>query len=170
MVQRLNHSSPVTVTTLSIYKTMILPLFEYGGLFLSSCTDKEQTKLQRLQNQALRVIYKEDNYANVFELHNISNLLPLKLRREIALIKIMFNKVHNNQGLDPRTLNTRAHDGPLMVVPKPNSSRYRNSVAYRGPAAWNILDPNIRCIENKNNFVRAVKSYYWDLYRTHRIS
>ena len=159
-----------TKCALSIYKTMILPLFEYGGLFLSSCTDKEQTKLQRLQNQALRVIYKEDNYANVFELHNISNLLPLKLRREMALIKIMFNKVHNNQGLDPRTLNTRAHDGPLMVVPKPNSSRYRNSVAYRGPAAWNILDPNIRCIENKNNFVRAVKSYYWDLYRTHRIS
>ena len=159
-----------TKCALSIYKTMILPLFEYGGLFLSSCTDKEQTKLQRLQNQALRVIYKEDNDANVFELHNISNLLPLKLRREIALIQIMFNKVHNNQGIDPRALNTRVHDGPLMVVPKPNSSRYRNSVAYRGPAAWNILDPNIRCIENKNNFVRAVKSYYWDLYRTHRIS
>ena len=65
-------------------------------------------------------------------------------------------------------LNTRAHDGPLMVVPKPNSSRYRNSVAYRGPTAWNILDPNIRCIENKNNF-RAVKSYYWDFYRTYFI-
>ena len=52
----------ITYITLITYITIIikpqikympiLPLFEYGGLFLSSCTDKEQTKLQRLQNQA----------------------------------------------------------------------------------------------------------------------
>ena len=38
-----------TKCALTIYKTMVLPLFEYGGLFLDSCTATEQTKMQRLQ-------------------------------------------------------------------------------------------------------------------------
>ena len=36
-----------TKCALTIYKTMVLPLFEYGGLFLDSCTATEQTKMQR---------------------------------------------------------------------------------------------------------------------------
>ena len=157
-----------TNCTLTIYKTMILLLFEYGGIFLSSCTDAEQTKLQRLQNQALRVIYKQDNYGNIFDLHITANLLPLKLRREIALIKIMFNKVYNinNQGLDIRMLNTRAYDGRIMILPQLNSSKYMRSIAYKGPTLWNHLNSEIRCIGNKNGFVKVIKSYYWDLYRT----
>ena len=42
-----------TRCALSIYKTMV---FEYGGVFLGPCTEAERTKLQRLQNQALRII------------------------------------------------------------------------------------------------------------------
>ena len=103
-----------TKCALTIYKTMVLPLFEYGGLFLDSCTAIEQTKMQRLQNQALRITYKQDNYANVYNLHNTATLLPLKLRREIALSKIMFNQVQDNEGLQLRELSTRAHDGPVM--------------------------------------------------------
>ena len=73
-------------------KTMILPLLEYGGVFLGSCTERERTKLQRLQNQALRTIYKKDNHTNLYSLHDKAKLLPLNLRREIALIKIIYNK------------------------------------------------------------------------------
>ena len=65
----------------------MLPIFEYGGIYLSSCTETEQTKLQRLQNQALRIIYKRDNYSNVYDLHNTARILPLKMRREMALLK-----------------------------------------------------------------------------------
>ena len=85
-----------TKCALSIYKTMVLPIFEYGGIYLSSCTETEQTKLQRLHNQALRIVYKQDNYSNVYDLHSTARILPLKMRREMALLKIMFNRVHNN--------------------------------------------------------------------------
>ena len=115
---------------LTIYKTMVLPLFEYGGLFLDSCTATEQTKMQSLQHQALRITYKQDNYANVYSLHNTANLLPLKLRREIVLTKIMLNQVQDNEGLQLRELSTRAHDGPVMELLKPTSSKYMKSVAY----------------------------------------
>ena len=158
-----------TKCALTIYKTMVLPLFEYGGLFLDSCTATEQTKMQRLQNQALRITYKQDNYANVYNLHNTANLLPLKLRRAIALTKIMFNQVQDNEGLRLRELSTRAHDGPVMEVLKPTSSKYMKSVAYRGPTSWNSLKPELRCLRDKNAFIYAVKSYFWEAYKTQNI-
>ena len=104
--------SITTKCALSIYKTMILPLLEYGGVFLGSCTERERTKLQRLQNQALRTIYKKDNHTNLYSLHDNAKLLPLNLRREIALIKIIYNKVHNSHETQTKKLTTRAHDGP----------------------------------------------------------
>ena len=72
----------------------------------------------------LHLIYKQDNYVNMYDLHNTANLLPLKLRREIVLLKIMFSKIQDRQGLQLRELTTRAHDGPIMNVSKRASSRY----------------------------------------------
>ena len=158
-----------TNCALSIYKTMILPLLEYGGVFLSSCTDAEQTKLQRLQNAALRTVYRQDNYARVYDLHIRANLLPLKLRREITLIKIMHTKVYNNEGICVRNLNTRNYDGPVMDICRPNSNRFSKSVAYRGPVSWNQLKPDLRCINDKYVFVKAIKSYFWELYMSHQV-
>ena len=155
-----------TKCALTIYKSMVLPLVEYGGLFLDTCTDNVQTKIQRLQNRTLRIIYKQDNYVNMYDLHNTANLLPLKLRREIALLKIMFSKIQDRQGLQLRELTTRAHDGPIMNVSKPASSRYIKSVAYRGPTTWNRLKPELRCLRDKNSFVSAIKCYFWETYRT----
>ena len=158
-----------TNCALSIYKTMILPLLEYGGVFLSSCTDAEQTKLQRLQNAALRTVYRQDNYARVYDLHIRANLLPLKLRREITLIKIMHTKVYNNEGICVRNLNTRNYDDPVMDICRPNSNRFSKSVAYRGPVSWNQLKPDLRCINDKYVFVKAIKSYFWELYMSHQV-
>ena len=132
--------SITTKCALSIYKTMILPLLEYGGVFLGSCTERERTKLQRLQNQALRSIYKKDNHTN--------------------------NKVHNSHETQTKKLTTRAHDGPVIDVTKPNSTKYLKSIAYSGPVTWNQLKPDIRCIGDKNSFTRAIKSLYWELYKS----
>ena len=37
-----------TKCALTIYKSMVLPLVEYGGLFLDTCTDNVQTKIQKI--------------------------------------------------------------------------------------------------------------------------
>ena len=139
---------------------MVLPLFEYGGVFLGSYTEAQRTKLHRLPNQALRIIYKQDNHVNLCNLHNNAKLLPLNLRREIALIKIMFSKVHDSHGMQIKKLTTRVHDGPIILILKPNSSKYLKSIAYMGPVTWNQLKPDTRCIVNKSSFMRAIKSSY----------
>ena len=97
----------------------------------------------------------------MYILHNTANLLPLKLRREIALTKIMFNQVQDNQGLQLRELSTRAHDGSVMEVLKPTSSKYMKSVAYRGPTSWNSLKPELRCLR-----VGFISLYYNHRYIT----
>ena len=58
------------------------------------------------------------------------------------------------------------YDGPIIVVPKPNSSKYLKPIAYRRPVTWNQLKPDTPCIVNKISFMRAIKSSYWDSYKT----
>ena len=90
----------------------------------------------------------------------------MNLRREIARIKIIYNKVHNSHETQTKKLTTRAHDGPVIDVTKPNSTKYLKSIAYSGPVTWNQLKPDIRCIGDKNSFTRAIKSLYWESYKS----
>lgn len=52
-----------------LYKTMVLPIIDYCNFCLTSCTDKNRTKLQCMQNRALRICYKADNRVTTTELH-----------------------------------------------------------------------------------------------------
>ena len=54
-----------------------------------------------------------------------------------------------------------------MEVPKPYSSKYIKSVAYRGPVLWNQVKPELRCLVSKQGFASALKSHYWELYKAH---
>ena len=97
---------------------------------------------------------------------NITVGTNITVGREIALIKIIYNKVHNSHETQTKKLTTRAHDGPVIDVTKPNSTKYLKSIAYSGPVTWNQLKPDIRCIGDKNNFTRAIKSLYWESYKS----
>ena len=100
----------------------------------------------------------------------LGELLP----HQIALCK-RNNMTQHHPNLDltlwcitySRNYTTRAHDGPLMDVPKPNPLRYIKSVSYRGPTSWNKVKPELRCLKDFGDFVRAVKSYHWEWYRRH---
>ena len=52
-----------------IYKHMILPILEYGDIFLHSATQKIRKKLQTLQNKALRCALGKDKITGSDLLH-----------------------------------------------------------------------------------------------------
>ena len=96
-----------------------------------------------------------ETHEHNFEIHNI-----VVSSQSITL------KVYN-QGLQVRQLRTRFHGGPIMEVPKPCSSKYIKSVAYRGPVLWNQVKPELRCLVSKQGFASALKSHFWELYKAH---
>lgn len=53
-----------------LYKAMILPLIDYTNFCLTQCNDKVKTKIQRLQNKALRICFKSVRGDRTTDLHS----------------------------------------------------------------------------------------------------
>ena len=75
-----------------VYKNMILPILEYGDVFLTAASKVNRDRFQKLQNKALRISQGVDKRYDTDQLHKDSNLLKLKYRREQHLLKFMYNK------------------------------------------------------------------------------
>ena len=145
----------------AVYKTMILPLFDYGNVFLTSCNEAVITKLQRLQNRGLRVVLKRNCYASVNLLHVDAKILPLKYRQKLSVIKLMFNMKSNLEMRDVRPFSTRLHDHVSYKISFPNTERFKRSIAYVGPTFWNELPPYLKSIEDRDSFYINLKWYFW---------
>ena len=64
-----------------VYKNMILPIIEYGDIFLTGATNGNKKKLQILQNKGLRCALNADKDISTRELHTEAKLMRLKHRR-----------------------------------------------------------------------------------------
>ena len=80
-----------TKSALLVYKSMLLPLLEYGDIFLRSATVENMKKLQVLQNKGLRCALKKDKDASTDEMHDDVNLLKLRYRREQHMLYFMLD-------------------------------------------------------------------------------
>ena len=79
-----------------IYKQTILPILDYGGFLIDSCSQELRDDLQKLQNKALRIIhgFRLNNSPGLNDLHNRSCLLSLEQRREKQLLHMMYGIVN----------------------------------------------------------------------------
>ena len=59
---------------LLVYKNMMLPIAEYGDIYLYSATQDSRKKLRTLQNKALRCALLKDNRYNTTDLHTEAKL------------------------------------------------------------------------------------------------
>ena len=150
------------VCAIAVYKTMVLPLLEYGNVFLSSCSETNIKKIQYLQNRGLRIALKRNWYAHVNRMHLDANILPVEYRIKLSIAKLMFSMKNSCNFRDERQLSTRLHDDILFIVPFPNSERFKNSIVYKGPVIWNSLPSYLKSIENQASFNISLKSHFWN--------
>lgn len=61
-------------SAVAIFKSMILPLLEYGSCFLLNCNNVERVKIQRIQNKGLKLAYNKDRRFNTRSLHKEARL------------------------------------------------------------------------------------------------
>ena len=81
-----------THCALTIYKQIILPLFDYSGFILISCNISDRMDLQKLQNDVLRICYnvKLRDRVSIARMHSDARLLSLEQRRQVLLMCLMF--------------------------------------------------------------------------------
>lgn len=162
-----------------LYKTMILPVIDYCNFCLSPCTDRARTKLQRMQNRALRICLKAEGRTRTADLHTRARLAPLDLRREFDILKIFHKKVYsNNRYTDGHTILTveqshdsdvpvtRSHTAPTIQIPRPSNEKFRKCLLYTGATLWNNLPTNLRNMVDYNSFKCLLKRAIYSPYLT----
>ena len=103
-----------------IYKSMVLPYFDYCDvtyMFSKAC---ELGKLNRLHKRGMRISLTNGNNLDENELFNLCKLSNLDTRRHVHLRHYMFNS-KNKCIKEHHKVNTRLHDGPVFDIPKPNN-------------------------------------------------
>ena len=116
-----------------IYKTMLIPILQYGDFLYDGSNQNLLDKLQTLQNRSLRIIYSKQFHVPVVLLHEVSYIAKLALRRRMHLLLYMHKQKSNMNIVNSRVINTRLHDALIFVNDKPKSEKYKNTVLYKGP-------------------------------------
>ena len=148
---------------ITIFKSMLLPFFEYGSVFLEPCPEKLKGKLDRLYLRGIRLALK--NYDNVDEgvLLDKIILLSLRDRREICIGKLVFNKINKGKiEIQDNTLNTRIHDGRTLAWPDVSNDRFKLFIPHLGPTVWNRLPSDLRNVNDVQVFKNSIKTHFKD--------
>ena len=106
-------------TALTIYKTMILPILEYGDVAYDNSDLQLLDKLQVLQNRALRICLNRQEHVPVVRMHQDCKIAKFKARRITHLRMFMYKQKYNELIVNYRDVRTRAHDALLFNTVRP---------------------------------------------------
>ena len=144
-----------------VYKNMILPILEYGDVFMSAATKVNRNRLQTLQNKALRIANNSDRGCDKDMLHEQSKLLKLKPRRNLHLLQYMYTRRNDPSIKKPKSnyrVQTRASSKNNFWLPKPSTEKYKQCASYMGPKMWNMLPARVQDSANSSIFKAKVLS------------
>ena len=151
-----------TDVALLIYKTMILPYFDYADVMFTKAFVNDLDKLQRAQNKCLKTCMQLKVTTDTDRLHRMSMIPKLKNRRQAHLLNFMYQRQSRIDLINDAPICTRAHDAPLFKVVKPRLEAYKRSVAYQGATRWNELNPGIRNIAHYKMLKNIQKKWLKD--------
>ena len=148
---------------LLVYRTTILPYFDYADIVFMNAQQNHIKKLQTDQNRCLKICLKVDHRTNTMLIHQETCMPMLSDRRHTHLLNYMYTRSRDVDYVDHRSLITRAHTGPTVKITRSNCASYDRSVEYFGAISWNALPPNRRNLETLSLFKADSKIKLRDL-------
>ena len=149
-------------TALLIYKQAVLPLIEYAGFVLVSCTIGQRYDLQVLQNNALRLCkrYHLLDRIDINRLHLECKVLGLEQRRRKQLLRIMYMHSRDVNNIKVPVRVTRAISKVTFKTASRCTGKYMNSPFYKGTLLWDNLSANMQHSNSVKCFVDELKKMY----------
>ena len=151
-----------THTAIILYKSMILPIMEYGDVIYGGAKGKHINRLQKIQNRILRTCVYTNEYIETDQLYTMCKTSKLDIRRDVHLKLFMYKQKQNVNIVNMRKINTRAHGALLFTTLKPNNEKYKQNAYYRGALSWNdlpVIERNILDFE-KFKAIQKGKLYH----------
>ena len=150
-----------------IYKSVILPHFDYGDVVWRSASKTSLLLLQKLQNRAGRIIMKTNPYSHVSNQH-IHEKLSWKFldSNYYKHLCIMMYKIVNNltpdymsANINIKTSNYSLRGNHNLKLPKPKSNSCKRTFFYRGISCYNKLPIEIRNATTLRSFKIFLNDY-----------
>ena len=143
-----------------MYKSTILPNVDYNDTFQHLWNLEKLSKLQKMQNWGLRIVYC-DNVPALDEtnLHQKAKLTTLKLRRVQHLLSILYHRSKKDKYLDLRPIVTRQFDKIKFKVLNPIIKKAFLSPNYLGAQLWDLLPRETQTAPTYNIFKLKVKKH-----------
>ena len=159
-------------TACMLYKSLVLPLFDYNDYVYDSLSTKDQLTLQRLQNTCVRNILKADWMTPSSIMHDELKLLKLDKRRGYHTGCEMY-KIVQEESVPQLTTkftyvtsvhdrNTRSADTEALYQPRVRLEKCKDNFTYRGHTVWTNLPSHLKSAENYKHFKNNLYSYYLD--------
>lgn len=122
-------------------------------------------KLQRLMNISLRCCLKKSYDTSVFLMHVEAKVLPLDIRRNVSLLKLMYNCANKvafegNVLRVDKGVNTRSTKYKNFMMSRPKYEWYKMSVVYQGKKRWMELPVDLKKASNIKEFSNKITQYY----------
>ena len=124
---------------ISIFKTMVLSILEYGNIIYSGTSKINLEKLDKLFHRGLKICDATNNNVSKNQLCYDCKITPLETRREVQLLIFMHKQTQNIDLLKMTKIETRLHAAPVFRTYKPNNEKALLNVMYRGAITWNAL-------------------------------
>ena len=147
----------------------VLPHLDYCCTVWGNTTQKNLTKLFRLQKYAARLVF-DDFESNSQDLLGKLKWLPINHRIDFHKAVLVFKSLN---GLAPDYLSDyfefrrnshymfRSQSGDCMLlVPKPHTEIYKKSLAYSGAKLWNTLPLPIKQSTSLGQFKKSCLQWF----------
>ena len=149
---------------MKIFRSYILSNFNYCPLVWHFCSKSNLTKIEKIQERALRFVYRD--YSSKYEqLLNSSKLQSLHLGRLRSMAIEIHKVVHG--GTPPfveslfkkRDSNYNLRGAHSLSIPNFNT---KQSLRYQGPKLWNSLPENFKQTTTLKEFKVLIKTWNGD--------
>ena len=143
-LSRIYHLLPLK-HRINLYSAIVSPMFDYGDVLWSGCSQKLRNSLQRIQNFAIKSILGKKRRYSTRKCFKQLKLLTLEQRREIHLTvfahKALLNQSSKNLHIQISALkskfNTRNSSKYKLMIPSHRTAKFTRSPLFKMVMAWN---------------------------------
>jgi hypothetical protein len=169
IIRRIRNCLPQE-TAKTLVQSMVLPILDYGDIVWANCTSKLQSRLQRFQNRAGKLILKCSYLTPSVKVRKLLSWPTLQEKQHFHICAMTYKCYH---GIVPPYLlscftplikvhshNTRlSKSNGVFISSNQNNSALRKFV-YRGGTLWNKLPENIKQADSFDKFKMLYKSQF----------
>ena len=158
-----------TYATVTLISAFVLSRLDYCNSLLSGCPQSLISQLQRVQNNAVRLILKLSKSDHIS--HHLASLhwLPVAARIQYEISTLVFNTLRFNSPLylsnllslyiPARSLRSSA-DKTILNTPSVRTVGFgHRSFSHSAPTIWNSLPLSVRSSDSVSSFKTSVKTH-----------